>query len=96
MLCAYQLHSGAICSLAIHSGYAVTGGSDSRLRIWPLDFSDFLLEAQHESTITSVCISQSGRKLSVGTSAGTLGVLDVTEHRFFTASLLYHLLSDRI
>ena len=81
VLCAYQLHTGAIRSLALHSGYAVTGGADSRLRVWPLDFSDFLLESQHEAAVTSVCLSGDGRKLSVGTAAGTLGVLDVKEHR---------------
>jgi WD40 repeat protein len=82
VLCAYSLHSGSICSLAIHAGYAVTGGEDSRLRIWPLDFSDFLLEAQHEAAVTSVCLTPSGKKLSVGTAAGTLGILDVSEHRY--------------
>ena len=81
VMCGYQLHSGPIQSLAIHEGYAVTGGGDNRLRIWPLDFSDFLLEAQHEAAVTSISVSQDGRKLSVGTSAGTLGVLDVSEHR---------------
>lgn len=81
VVCAYQLHSGAIRSLTMYAGYAVTGGADSRLRIWPLDFSDFLLEAQHEAAVTSVCLSSDGRKLSVGTAAGTLGVLDVVEHR---------------
>ena len=84
VLCAYQLHAGAIRALAVHSGYAVTGGADNRLRVWPLDFSDFLLEAQHEAAVSSVCVSQSGRKLSVGTAAGTLGILDVSEHSYNT------------
>jgi hypothetical protein len=36
VLCAYQLHQPTvvICSLSIHSGYAVTGGDDHKLRIW--------------------------------------------------------------
>ena len=84
VLCAYQLHAGAILALSVHSGYAVTGGADNRLRVWPLDFSDFLLEAQHEAAVSSVCVSQSGRKLSVGTAAGTLGILDVSEHSYNT------------
>jgi WD repeat-containing protein 90 len=92
VLCAYQLHSGAISSLAVHSGYAVTGGTDNRLRVWPMDFSDFLLEAQHEAAVSSISISQSGRKLSVGTTAGTLGVLDVSEHRYFN-SIIPHTVS---
>ena len=81
VMCAFQLHNGPIRSLAVHNGYAVTGGGDSRLRIWPLDFSDFLLEAQHEAAVTSVGLSEDGRKVCVGTAAGTLGLLDVSEHR---------------
>lgn len=84
IICGFQLHSGPIQSLAIHEGYAVTGGGDNRLRIWPLDFSDFLLEAQHEASVTSICVSGDGRKLSVGTAAGTLGVLNVSEHSYDT------------
>ena len=82
VLCAYQLHSGSICSLAVGEGVVITGGEDSRLRVWPLHFDDFLMEAHHESPVTHVNISGEGGKfLSVGTVSGTLGVLNVFEHR---------------
>ena len=84
VICSYQLHTCPIRSLAIRSGYAVTGGEDSKLRVWPLDFSDFLLEAHHEASVTSVATSKDGRKLCVGTSSGTLGVLDISEHSYTT------------
>ena len=84
VLYAYTLHSGPILSFAVHSGYAVTGGHDRRLRIWPLDFSDFLLEAVHEAPVSNVRISKDGRKLAVGTASGTVGVLDVSEHSYST------------
>ncbi len=84
VICSYQLHSCPIRSLAIRSGYAVTGGEDSKLRVWPLDFSDFLLEAHHEASVTSIATSKDGRKLCVGTSSGTLGVLDISEHSYTT------------
>jgi WD repeat-containing protein 90 len=51
VLCVLKLHSGPIKTLAVNEGYAVTGSDDSYLRLWPLDFSDFLLEAQHEVSI---------------------------------------------
>jgi len=84
VMCTYQLHSGSIRSLALRSGYAVTGGDDSKLRVWPLDFSDFLLEAHHENAVTSIHTSKNGRKLSIGTASGTLGILDVSEHSYYT------------
>ena len=40
----YQLHTGAINQLVLHEGFCVTASDDRFLRIWPLDFSDFMLE----------------------------------------------------
>jgi WD40 repeat protein len=62
----------------------VTGAEDHKLRLWPLDFTDFLLEAQHEGVVTNIRISLDGRKLAIGTNAGTLGVLNVSEHSYNT------------
>jgi WD40 repeat protein len=84
VLCSYQLHSGSIMSLSLRNGFAVTGGEDSKLRVWPLDFSDFLLEAHHEASVTNIHIDNDGKKICVGTSFGTLGVLDVSEHSYCT------------
>lgn len=44
LLCVYQLHSAAINSLVMHQGLCVTGSDDTLLRVWPLDFADFLME----------------------------------------------------
>jgi hypothetical protein len=44
LLCVYQLHSAAINSLVVFDGFCVTGSDDRQLRVWPMDFSDFLLE----------------------------------------------------
>ena len=84
VICAYQLHSGPIRSMSINSAYAVTGGDDCKLRIWPLQFTDFLMEAFHEAAVSHVFVSQDARLLTVGTSSGTLGVLDVFDHRYWT------------
>ncbi|KAK9836570.1 hypothetical protein WJX74_003288 [Apatococcus lobatus] len=45
------------------------------LRIWPLDFSDFLLEAEHEAPVTSIGVSQDGLHIVLGTEAGSIGKL---------------------
>ena len=82
--CAYQLHSGGISSLMMTSGFAVTGSTDLKLRIWPLDFTDYLLEAAHESNITCIHGNDAGKLLVVGTVSGTLGVLTTATHSFAT------------
>jgi WD40 repeat protein len=72
------------CLFPLLTSYAVTGAEDHKLRLWPLDFTDFLLEAQHEGVVTNIRISLDGRKLAIGTNAGTLGVLNVSEHSYNT------------
>lgn len=84
VVCAHQLHKSSITSFAIQLGYAVTGSSDNKLRVWPLNFSDFLMEAHHEGKVTSVDISTDGSQLLVGTSAGTLGLLQIADHTYTT------------
>lgn len=84
IICSYQLHASAICALQINHLYAVTGGEDCVLRIWPLDFTDFLMEARHDSAVTNLCASSDLKLLTVGTVSGTIGVLDVFDHRYCT------------
>jgi len=43
LLCAYQLHNASITSFQIRNSCVVTGSADKKLKIWPLDFNDFLL-----------------------------------------------------
>lgn len=84
LACVYKLHDGAICSIAVNEGFCVTGSDDKFLRVWPLDFSDFFLEAEHEGAVVSVDVSQDGLRLAIGTQDGTLGVLDVASHAYQT------------
>ena len=56
----YQLHSAAINSIAINEGFAITGSDDKVLRVWPIDFSDYFLEAEHETPVTAVATSADG------------------------------------
>ena len=65
----YQLHSAAINSLAVNEGFAVTGSDDKVLRVWPIDFSDYFLEAEHEAPVTSVGISPDGLQVRLRCSA---------------------------
>lgn len=57
LLATYGAHDSAIHSIAVNPLFCVTGSQDYFLRIWPLDFSEFLMEAKHEGTVSSVDIS---------------------------------------
>lgn len=73
----YKLHDNAIVSLCVSAGFCVTGSKDSFLRVWPLDFSEFYIEAKHEGAVTSLDVSVDGLKVFCGTSSGGLGTLDI-------------------
>lgn len=78
----YQLHAAAINSLSIGEGLALTASDDTTLRLWPLDFSSYLLEAQHEAPVTSACLGSSdGLLLVAGCEDGSLGQLDVVSRQ---------------
>lgn len=41
----YKTNDGAIFSIAVNDAFCVTGSEDTYLRVWPLDFQSYLLEA---------------------------------------------------
>ncbi|XP_025225937.1 WD repeat-containing protein 90 [Theropithecus gelada] len=76
----------AISSLSLSSAVCAVGSADGYLRLWPLDFSSVLLEAEHEGPVSSVCVSPDGLRVLSATSSGHLGFLD-------TPSRVYHMLA---
>uniref|UniRef100_H0WS08 WD repeat-containing protein 90 n=1 Tax=Otolemur garnettii TaxID=30611 RepID=H0WS08_OTOGA len=71
-----------ISSLSISPAMCAVGSEDGRLRLWPLDFSSVLLEAEHEGPISSVCISPNGLRVLSTTSTGHLGFLDIPSQEY--------------
>ena len=53
----HALHEGAINAVHLSAGFAVTGGADRKLRVWPLDFSAHFLEAEHEGGVTAITVA---------------------------------------
>ena len=80
----FQLHSEGIHCLAVNSAFCVTGSADQFLRVWPLDFKEFFLEAKHEGTVTGLSISKEGMRVICGTESGSLGSLQISEQRYHT------------
>ncbi|POI33813.1 hypothetical protein CIB84_002434, partial [Bambusicola thoracicus] len=74
----------AINSISISSTLCATGSADGYLRLWPLDFSAVLLEAEHEAPVSSVCISPDGHKVLCTTTARSLGYLDIQSRGYST------------
>uniref|UniRef100_G1R9N3 WD repeat domain 90 n=1 Tax=Nomascus leucogenys TaxID=61853 RepID=G1R9N3_NOMLE len=76
----------AISSLSVSPAVCAVGSEDGFLRLWPLDFSSVLLEAEHEGPVSSVRVSPDGLRVLSATSSGHLGFLD-------TLSRVYHMLA---
>nr|XP_031303352.1 WD repeat-containing protein 90 isoform X3 [Camelus dromedarius] len=72
----------AISSLSVSQAMCAVGSEDGYLRLWPLDFSSVLLEAEHEGAISSVLISPNGLHVLSATSLGHLGFLDVPSQEY--------------
>lgn len=64
-------------SISISDDFCVTGSDDGFVRLWPLDFSQVCLEAEHDSSIVVVKFSADCQKIASATSSGNLGVLDI-------------------
>ncbi|NXU76574.1 WDR90 protein, partial [Oreotrochilus melanogaster] len=74
----------AINSISVSSTFCATGSEDGYLRLWPLDFSAVVLEAEHEAPVSSVCISPDSCKVLCTTAAGNLGYLDTQSQGYHT------------
>ena len=68
----------------MNEAFCVTGSEDTYLRVWPLDFSEFFMEAKHEGTVCAVDISWDGLKVVCGTTYGSLGILDKSNQKYRT------------
>ncbi|XP_028710456.1 WD repeat-containing protein 90 isoform X2 [Peromyscus leucopus] len=78
-----SLGSGiAIISLGVSTATCAVGSEDGYLRLWPLDFSSVLLEAEHDGPVGSVSFSPDGLRVLSTTTSGHLGFLDVPSREY--------------
>ena len=80
----YKVQESAILSLAVNEAFCATGSQDGYLRIWPVDFSEFLIEAKHDNGVCGVDISYDAMEILCGTLGGAIGVLNVQNKEYKT------------
>lgn len=66
----YQLFNESITSFVISHGNAITGTQNHKLVVWSLEFSDYLMEAQHEGSVNVIRVNNNGNNVLIGTAAG--------------------------
>ncbi|XP_058566962.1 WD repeat-containing protein 90 isoform X4 [Neofelis nebulosa] len=74
----------SISSLSVSQTTCAVGSDDGYVRLWPLDFSSVLLEAEHEGPVSWVCVSPDGLRVLSATLSGHLGFLDVPSREYNT------------
>jgi WD40 repeat protein len=79
-----QLHDAGISCIRVGEGFVATGSVDGCIRLWPQDFTDFLMEVKTEVAVESVAISRDGLQLAVGISNGSIGVLNIASASYET------------
>ncbi|MEJ1287549.1 WD repeat domain 90 [Cricetulus griseus] len=79
----FSVGSGiAISSLGVSTTTCAVGSEDGYLRLWPLDFSSVLLEAEHDGPVSSVSFSPDGMRVLSTTTSGHLGFLDIPSREY--------------
>jgi len=66
----FKVHEQSICAISVSAGFCVTGSEDQFLRVWPLDFSEYFLEAKHEGVVMSLDVSADALQVACGSSNG--------------------------
>lgn len=62
----------------------MTGGEDQLLRVWQMDFSEYILEANNDGVVTSLTLCEDASQVACGTSTGVLSILDLTNNNYRT------------
>uniref|UniRef100_A0A8C6VNU7 WD repeat domain 90 n=1 Tax=Naja naja TaxID=35670 RepID=A0A8C6VNU7_NAJNA len=71
-------------SICLSSSFCATASDDGYLRLWPLDFSEVFLEAEHNNPVSSVRISPDNLKVLCTTATGNVGCLDIQSRNYCT------------
>jgi WD40 repeat protein len=80
----YKIQDSAILSICVNDAFCATGSLDGYLRVWPIDFKEFIIEAKHDSGVCSVDIGYDAIEIVCGTLNGSIGILDIQTKNYKT------------
>ena len=80
----YKVQDKGILSMVVSEAFCVTGSSDGYLRVWPIDFTKFLIEAKHDAGVCSVDLSFDNFEVLCGTLNGSVGLLNIQTKQYKT------------
>lgn len=60
----------------------MVGSEDTYFRLWPLDFSEFIMEAKHTSTVCEVNIHKDALRVACGSLEGSISILDKSNFKY--------------
>lgn len=78
----FRTNDEAIHSISLNETFAVVGSEDKNFRLWPLDFSEFIMEAKHSSTVCEVNIHKDALRVACGSLEGSISILDKSNFKY--------------
>ena len=80
----YKVQESPLLAIASNDHFVATGSLDGHLRVWPVTFSEFLIEAKHDSGVCSLDISNDAIEVLCGTQNGNIGILNIEDKQYKT------------
>jgi WD repeat-containing protein 90 len=91
----FRTNDESIHSISLNETFAVLGSADKYFRLWPLDFTEFIMEAKHGNTVCAVNINRDGLRVACGSLEGSISILDKSnfKYRYLMRSHIAEILS---
>ncbi|XP_065066075.1 WD repeat-containing protein 90-like [Rhopilema esculentum] len=74
----------ALTCISVNEAFCAIGCNDGFVRLWPLEFDQPFMEAEHEGPVSAVGVSPNGILVAAITETGNIGVLDISTRSYKT------------
>jgi len=78
----FRTNDEAIHTISLNENFAVLGSADKYFRLWPLDFTEFIMEAKHSNTVCEVNTNKDGLRVACGSLEGSISILDKSNFKY--------------